>query len=42
MFSEHEVEELGNAADDFIASGTPLTGISRVSLLIDVLSTFSY
>lgn len=29
-FSEEEVEEIGKAADDFIASGTPLTGIAKV------------
>ena len=28
-FSEEEVTELGKAADDFIASSTPLTGISK-------------
>jgi hypothetical protein len=30
-FTEEEIEELGRAADDFIASGIPLTGISQVS-----------
>lgn len=30
-FSPGEIEELGRAADDFIESGTPLTGIARVS-----------
>ncbi len=29
-FGEDEVGEIGKAADDFIASGTPLTGISKV------------
>lgn len=29
-FTEDEVAELGAAADEFIASGTPLTGISKV------------
>lgn len=29
-FSEEEVAEIGKAADDFIASGTPRTGISKV------------
>lgn len=31
-FTEDEMAELGNTADNFIASGTPLTGISQVSL----------
>jgi hypothetical protein len=31
-FTDEEVQELGEAADQFIASGTPLTGISQVSL----------
>lgn len=30
-FTPAEIEELGRAADAFIASGTPLTGITRVS-----------
>lgn len=30
-FTPEEVEELGKAADNFIASGTALTGISKVS-----------
>lgn len=29
-FTEVEIEEIGKAADDFISSGTPLTGISKV------------
>ena len=29
-FSEDEVKEMGAAADAFMASGTPLTGISKV------------
>lgn len=29
-FTEDEIAELGAAADQFIASGTPLTGISKV------------
>lgn len=29
-FSEEEVQELSDTADAFIASGTPLTGISKV------------
>lgn len=30
-FTQDEVQELSDAADRFIASGTPLTGISKVS-----------
>lgn len=30
-FSAEEIAELGRAADAFIASGTPLTGITQVS-----------
>ncbi len=30
-FTEDEVAELSKAADDFIASGVPLTGMTRVS-----------
>lgn len=29
-FSEDEIEEISKAADDFIASSTPLTGITKV------------
>lgn len=29
-FTEEELAELGEASDNFIASGTPLTGISQV------------
>ncbi|KAG8625561.1 hypothetical protein KVT40_005962 [Elsinoe batatas] len=29
VFSEDEVAEMGKAADDFLSSGTPLTGISK-------------
>jgi hypothetical protein len=29
--SEEEIEEIGKAADDFISSGVPFTGISQVS-----------
>jgi len=29
-FSEDEIAEIGKAADDFLASGTPMTGISKV------------
>jgi hypothetical protein len=31
-FSEEEIAEISKAADDFIASGTPLTGITKVSI----------
>jgi hypothetical protein len=34
-FSEEEVEEMSNAADAFIASDTPLTGITKVCFLKD-------
>lgn len=30
VFNDDEVEELSKAADDFMASPTPLTGISKV------------
>lgn len=30
-FTEEEVAEIGGAADDFIQSGVPLTGITKVS-----------
>lgn len=33
-FTDEEVEDLGKAADAFIASDTPLTGISKVSPLV--------
>lgn len=32
-FTEEEVAELSKAADDYIASGIPLTGMTRVSRL---------
>jgi hypothetical protein len=32
-FTPEEIAELGQAADDFIASGIPLTGITQVSPL---------
>jgi len=32
-FSNHELAELSEAADSFIASGTPLTGIIKVAPL---------
>ena len=30
-FTPEEIEEIGKAADDYIASGRPLTGISQVN-----------
>ena len=30
-FTDDEIHELGQTSDEFIASGTPLTGISKVS-----------
>lgn len=33
VFSEEEIQELSKAADDFIASGIGLTGISKVRLV---------
>lgn len=38
-FGEDEVAEIGKAADDFIASGTPLTGVSKVCLSAPGIST---
>jgi hypothetical protein len=34
-FSTEEIEELGKAADAYIESGQPLTGISKVSMTAD-------
>ena len=34
-FSEEEVQELSKAADDFLASGTPMTGITKVRRITD-------
>jgi len=34
-FSEEEVQEMSDAADAFLASGTPLTGITKVSQTTD-------
>lgn len=39
-FSEAEIAEIGGAADAFIASGTPLTGISRDGFPLPVFSEF--
>lgn len=33
-FTEEEVQELSDTADRFIASGTPLTGITKVSIYL--------
>ena len=33
QFSDAEIEELSKAADDFISSGVPLTGITKVRTL---------
>jgi hypothetical protein len=39
-FTDQEIEELGNASDDFIAAGIPLTGISQVGhVAVSLLST---
>jgi hypothetical protein len=35
VFSAGEVDELGRAADDFIASGRPLTGMAKVGFHVD-------
>lgn len=40
VFSEEEVAEMSAAADAFMASGTPLTGICKVCILYP--STHSY
>lgn len=38
-FTPEEVQELSNTADQFIASGTPLTGISQVySIALEALN----
>lgn len=37
-FTSEEVQELGKAADDFMASGTPLTGISKDNFPLPQLS----
>lgn len=33
-FSEDEIAEISEAADSFISSGTPLTGITKVGLIL--------
>jgi hypothetical protein len=39
-FSEEEVKEISNAADAFIASGTPLTGITKEKFQLPQFSNF--
>jgi len=39
-FTQEEVEELGAAADNFIAKGIPLTGISKVHTTLTQLKAF--
>ncbi|KAJ9212833.1 hypothetical protein DTO166G4_5645 [Paecilomyces variotii] len=39
-FSEEEIEELSTAADNFLASKTPLTGISKSNFILPKLSSF--
>ena len=41
-FTDEEIEDLGRAADAFIASGTALTGISKVRRLIAFLILVSH
>ncbi|KAK4565456.1 hypothetical protein LTR86_004073 [Recurvomyces mirabilis] len=40
VFSDDEIAELSKAADDFLASGTPLTGISREQFPLPTLGPF--
>jgi hypothetical protein len=40
VFSDEEIAELGKAADDFITSGTPLTGITQQLFPLPKLKTF--
>ncbi|KAK5128612.1 hypothetical protein LTR08_004041 [Meristemomyces frigidus] len=40
VFSDGEIAELGAAADDFIASGTPMTGMSKAHFPLPTLSPF--
>jgi hypothetical protein len=39
-FSDDEVKEISDAADAFIASGTPLTGITREKFVLPIFSKF--
>jgi hypothetical protein len=40
VFSDEEIAELGAAADAFIASGVPLTGMTRARFLLPKLESF--
>lgn len=40
FFSEEQIAELGAAADAFIASGLPLTGISKAHFPLPTLESF--
>ena len=40
VFSDEEIAELGKASDDFMASGTPLTGIRRDLFPLPKLGSF--
>ncbi|KAK3624515.1 hypothetical protein LTR56_020955 [Elasticomyces elasticus] len=40
VFSDEEIAELGKAADDFLASGTPLTGITKALFPLPKLASF--
>lgn len=40
VFSDEEIAELGKASDDFIASGTPLTGMRRDLFSLPKLGPF--
>ncbi|KAF2716163.1 Clavaminate synthase-like protein [Polychaeton citri CBS 116435] len=40
IFSDEEVAELSRAADDFIAAGNPLTGISKYNFHLPTLDSF--
>lgn len=40
VFSDEEIAELSKAADDFIASGTPLTGITKDLFPLPILEPF--
>lgn len=40
VFSDEEIAELSTAADDFIASGTPLTGITKNQFPLPTLGAF--
>ena len=40
QFSDNEVKEISDAADKFIASGTPLTGITKEKFQLPVFNKF--